>query len=380
MMPFNEEHKMFKKSVSTFVEKELRPHVEEWEAQGFTPRSVWKRCGELGFLGVTYSSDYGGANADHSYSYLLNHELGKCGSPGVALGLSVQCDMATPALAKHGSDFLKKTYLAPAISGDMICSIAVTEPGHGSDVAAIDTKAVKDGNDYVINGRKMFITNGTQADFLTLLARTTPGPGYQGMSLIVVPTKTPGVSTGKRLKKTCFPSSDTAEIILDNVRVPKEHLIGQEGKGFIYQMEQFQFERLAAVALAIGGLKRCYDLTKKYIFERQAFGQPLYKHQVTRHKMAQMLSEITLLETMSFKCIQMANHGIDFTKDVSMLKLITAQTQQRVTEECVQIHGGYGLMTEYEVARYFRDGKLLGIGGGSNEIMKEIICKMEGME
>ncbi len=377
---FDNEHKMFKKSVGEFVEKEIRPHTEEWEAQGFTPRSVWKRCGELGFLGVTYSSEYGGSGADHGYSYIFNLEMGKCGSPGVALGLSVQCDMATPALAKHGSEFLRKAYLAPAIAGDVICSIAVSEPDHGSDVAAIETKAVKDGDDYVINGRKMWITNGTQADFLTVLVRTTPGTGYQGMSLFIVPTTTPGVTPGKRLKKTCFPSSDTSEIVFDNARVSKEHLIGQEGKGFVYQMEQFQFERLAAVALALGGLKRCYELTKKYIFDRNAFGRPLSAHQVTRHKMAQMISEISMIEAMSLKCVQMASLGVDFTKDVSMLKLIAAQTQQRVAEECVQLHGGYGLITEFEVARYFRDAKLLGIGGGTNEIMKEIIAKMEGME
>jgi len=231
-----------------------------------------------------------------------------------------------------------------------------------------------------VNGRKMFITNGTQADFLTLLVRTSPATGYQGMSLLVVPTDLPGVSTGKVLKKICYPSSDTAEIILDNVRVPVENLIGQEGKGFIYQMEQFQFERLAAVAMAVGGMKRCYDLTKKYIFERSAFGKPLYKHQTIAHKMAQMLAEINAIEAYSFKCLQMANARIDFTKDVSMLKLLAAQTQQRMMEECVQIHGGYGLMSEFEVARYFRDAKLTGIGGGTNEIMKEIIVKMEGME
>ena len=380
MGPFSSEHKIFKKSVSEFVEKEIRPYVEQWEQAGKTPRSVWKRCGELGFLGITYPEEFGGAGADHTYSYIFNLEMGKCGSCGVPLGLSVQSDMATPALSKHGSTYLKETYLKPALAGDMIASIAVSEPDHGSDVAALETKAIKENNHYVVTGRKMFITNGTQSDFLTLLVRTTPGTGFAGLSLMIVPTKLPGVSVGKILRKTCYPSSDTAEIILDQVRVPVENIIGQEGKGFIYQMEQFQFERLAAVAMALGGMKRCYDLTKKYIFERTAFGKPLYKFQTVAHKMAQMLAEINGIEAYSFKCVQMANAKIDFTKDVSMLKLITAQTQQRVMEECVQIHGGYGLMAEYEVARYFRDAKLTGIGGGTNEIMKEIIVKMEGME
>ena len=380
MGPFSSEHKIFKKSVSEFVEKEIRPYVEQWEQAGKTPRSVWKRCGELGFLGITYPEEFGGAGADHTYSYIFNLEMGKCGSCGVPLGLSVQSDMATPALSKHGSTYLRETYLKPALAGDMIASIAVSEPDHGSDVAALETKAIKENNHYVVTGRKMFITNGTQSDFLTLLVRTTPGTGFAGLSLMIVPTKLPGVSVGKILRKTCYPSSDTAEIILDQVRVPVENIIGQEGKGFIYQMEQFQFERLAAVAMALGGMKRCYDLTKKYIFERTAFGKPLYKFQTVAHKMAQMLAEINGIEAYSFKCVQMANAKIDFTKDVSMLKLITAQTQQRVMEECVQIHGGYGLMAEYEVARYFRDAKLTGIGGGTNEIMKEIIVKMEGME
>lgn len=380
MGPFQEEHKIFKKSVSDFVDKEVRPYVEQWEEQGKTPRSFWKRCGELGFLGLNYSEEYGGAGADHTFSYIFNLEMAKCGSCGVALGVSVQSDMATPALAKHGSIYLKETFLRPAIKGDMICSIAVSEPNHGSDVAAIETKAVREGNHYIVNGTKMFITSGTQADFLVLLARTSPGTDYKGLSLLVIPTKTPGVSTGKPLKKICYPSSDTAEIVLENVKVPVENLIGVEGKGFLYQMEQFQFERLAAVVMALGGMKRCYEVTKKYIFERSAFGKPLYKMQVTTHKMAQMLAEISSIEAYSFKCVQMANAGIDFTKDVSMLKLLAAQTQQRVMDECAQIHGGYGLMSEYEVARYFRDAKLTAIGGGTNEIMKEIIVKMEGME
>ncbi len=380
MGPFQNEHKIFKKTVSEFVDKEVRPYIAQWEEAGLTPRSFFKRCGEMGFLGLNYAEEFGGAGADHAFSYIFNLEMAKCGSCGVALGLSVQNDMATPALAKHGNKYLKDTYLRAANKGEMIASIAVSEPNHGSDVAAIETKAVKEGDHYIVNGRKMFITNGTQSDFLTLLARTTPGTGYQGLSLFIVPTNLPGVSAGKALKKICYPSSDTTEIILNNVKISAENMIGREGAGFLYQMEQFQYERLAAVAMSLGGMKRCYELTKKYIFERSAFNKPLYKMQTIAHKMAQMAAEVNCLEAYSFKCVQMANAGIDFTKDISMLKLLAAQTQQRMMEECVQIHGGYGLMTEYEVARYFRDAKLTGIGGGTNEIMKEIIVKMEGME
>ncbi|MBT3982727.1 MAG: acyl-CoA dehydrogenase [Bacteriovoracaceae bacterium] len=380
MLGLTEEHKIFKKTVADFVKNEIRPYVETWEEEGKTPRSLWKKCGELGFLGINYPEEYGGMNADYNFTVIFHQEMGKCDSCGTALGISVQTDMATPALVKHGNEFLKETYLKPAISGDMICSIAVSEPDHGSDVAAIETRARKEGADWIINGAKTFITNGTQADWITLLARTSDAPGYQGLSLFVVPTNIPGYSTGRVLKKTCYNSSDTAEIIFEDVRVSEDHLIGKEGMGFVYQMEQFQKERLAGCVLALGAMKRCYELTKRYITERKAFGKPLFKLQTISHKMAQMISEIKLIENSVFACAMKANAGIDFTKDVSMLKLITAQSQMRVMEECVQIHGGWGLMHEYPVARYFRDAKLTGIGGGTNEIMKEIIAKMEGLE
>lgn len=380
MFGLDQEQKIFKKTVKDFVDREIRPNILDWEHAGKTPREFWQKCGKLGFLGINYPEEFGGMGADYTYTAIFLQEMGKCGSCGVALGISVQTDMATPALAKHGNKFLKERYLAPAISGDMICSIAVSEPNHGSDVAAIETRGVKKGDSWVINGTKTFITNGSQADFVTLLARTNDRPGYAGLSLFVVPTNAPGFSRGKILKKICYPSSDTAEIVLENVTVTGDHLIGEEGRGFIYQMEQFQTERLAACLLSLGGMKRVYELTKRYIGERQAFGTTLAKMQTIRHKMAQMLSEMKLVENTVFACVLKANMKMDFTKDVSMLKLVTAQIAQRMMEECVQIHGGWGLMEEYEVARYFRDAKLTGIGGGTNEIMKEIICKMEGLE
>lgn len=379
-MQFSEEHKMFKKMVRDFVDKEIRPNVEKWEDEGRTPREVWQKCGELGFLGIHYPKEVGGQGLDYSFTALFHEEMAKCGSPGVALGLCVQTDMATPALAHHGSDFLRKEYLVPAIKGEMISSIAVSEPNAGSDVASIRTQAKRDGDDWVINGTKTFITNGTQCDFICLLARTSDEPGYKGMSLFVVPSKTPGFSRGKTLKKVCFHSSDTAEIILENVRVSKDHLIGEEGKGFIYQMQQFQVERLGGCVMSLGAIKQCYQLTKKYIFEREAFGSPLVKMQTIRHKMAQMAAEISVVESAVRSCVAKSVAREDFTKEVSMLKLIMAQVQHRVMDECVQIHGGWGLMSEYEVARYFRDVKLAAIGGGTNEVMKEIISKMEGFE
>lgn len=379
LIQWTEEHELFRKTVRQFVERELRPHAEEWEVSGTTPRKVWERCGELEFLGLTYPEAYGGLGADFNYTLIFAEELAQCGSPGVALGIIVQTDMATPALARHGNEYLKQTYLAPAIRGEQICAVAVSEPACGSDVAGLQTRAIKDGDEYVISGTKMFITNGGQADFVVLLARTSDDPGHKSFSLFVVPTNTPGFSRSRLLRKTCLMSSDTAELVLEQVRIPANHLIGKENYGFMYQMEQFQQERLVAVFQMVGSMKRAYELTKTYIQQRTVFGKRLSQMQVTRHKMAQMLSEIACIDGMAWLCAQQATRGEDYSKEVSMLKLLAAQTQQRVTEECVQLHGGYGLMVEYEVARYFRDAKLSSIGGGSNEVMKEIIAKMEGL-
>lgn len=380
MLKLTEEHLLFKESVKNFVDKEIRENVLEWEDVGRTPKKVWRRCGEMGFLGINYPEKFGGMGLDFSYTSIFHQEMAKCGSLGVALGLSVQTDMATPAIAKYGSDFLRENYLVPAIKGNKICAIAVSEPDAGSDVSAIRTRARKNGDSWVIDGQKTFITNGSQADFITLLARTNEDTGYKGLSLFVVPTDLEGFSCGKILKKTCYQSSDTAEISFNSLKLSKDHLIGEEGRGFLYQMEQFQLERLAVCFLSLGCLKRCYSVTKRYVKERNAFGRPLIGLQTIRHKLAQMLSEISLLENSINTVVAKINQGFDITKDVSMLKLVAAQIQQRQLEECVQIHGGWGLMQEYEVARYFRDSKLLGIGGGTSEIMKEIICKMEGLE
>lgn len=379
LVEWTEEHKLFRETVRKFVDKEIRPYVLDWEKAGHTPRAIWKRCGEMGFLGINYPKEFGGQDSDYIFNLIFQEELARCGSLGAALGICVQTDMATPAIHLWGSDYLKRAFLRPAILGDMICSIAVTEPGCGSDVAGLTTRAVRDGHCWVINGRKVFITNGTQADFLTLLARTSDKRGTHSFSLFVVPTNIQGVNVGRVMRKTCYHASDTAEILLEDVRIPYENLIGEEGEGFVYQMKQFQFERLAASIQMIGAMKRSYDLTKEYIRHRVAFGQKLGQMQVTRFKMAQMLAEITAVESLAHVCGEKASKGEDFTTFVSMLKLLTSETLQRVTGECVQLHGGYGLMEEVEVARYFRDSKLGSIGGGASEVMKEIICRAEGI-
>ncbi|HEX4923734.1 MAG TPA: acyl-CoA dehydrogenase family protein [Bdellovibrionales bacterium] len=379
MIEFTEEHELFRDTVRKFIDKEIRPFAEQWEDAGRTPRSVWKRCGEMGFLGLSYPEEVGGMGADFRYNYIFAEEMGRCGSPGVATGIAVQSDMATPALVEHGNKFLRETYLKPAISGDMICSIAVTEPNCGSDVAGLQTRAVRDGDDYVINGRKTFITNGTQADFIVCLARTSDKPGHHCFSLIVVPTKTRGFSVGKVLKKISHPSSDTTELVLQDVRVSKDHLIGEEGEGFIYQMRQFQYERLAAIGNAIGMMKRGYEITKEYCRQRETFGKPLIQRQVVQHKLAEMYAEITMIETLALRCVELAVQKKDFSKLCTVLKLQGARAKLNVLEQCVQLHGGYGLMQEYEVARYYRDSKLTTIGGGANEVMLEILAKMENI-
>jgi len=374
-----DEQKLFRKQVSQFVDREIRPHVDEWELQGRTPSSLWKRCGDLGYLGLGYPESLGGQGGDSHYSRIFFEELAGCGSLGVCLGILVQTHMATPAIAEKGSPKLIEKILKPALRGEKIGAIAVTEPDCGSDVAGLLTKAIKqaDGS-YLISGTKMFVTNGIQADFYTILARSSDEPGYNSYSLFALPSDLPGIKCGNPLKKTCFLSSETAEIVFEKVQVASEYLIGEEGKGFKYQMEQFQFERLGSLFMMVGTVKRVYELAKKYASQRNVFGKRLIQHQVTRHKLAQMLSEISLLESISFQCTEKARRGEEFTKEVSMAKLMGAQIQQRICEEGVQIHGGYGLMQEFEVARYFRDSKLASIGGGSNEVMKEIISKLEG--
>jgi len=376
LFPYSEEHLLFRRQVRSFIDKEIRPFVETWEENELTPKDIWKRCGELGFLGAGYPEEVGGSGGDQRFAQIFCEEMGGCGSSGVCLGIMVQTHMATPILFLEGSDYIKENYLKPALRGEMLTSIAVTEPDCGSDVAGLRTKAVKDGKFFKLNGSKMFVTNGTQSDFLTLLARTSDEEGYNSFSLFVVPTNLRGIDR-KKLKKTCYPSSDTALITFSDVLVPEENLIGEEGKGFQYQMKQFQHERLAACHMMVGTMKRAYKITKKYTKERNAFGKILCDHQVTRHKLAQMHAEITMIESLAIHCTDMALRGEDFTKAVTMLKLVGGQLQQKVMAECVQIHGGYGLMQEFEVARYFRDSKLATIGGGSNEVMKEIISKME---
>jgi len=376
--PFTEEHELFRSTLQAFLAKEITPHVEEWERQELVPRWVWKRMGEMGFLGLRYPEEYGGAAADYWYTVVLAEELARVPAGGVGMGITVQTDMATPALARYGAHELKKKFLEPAIRGDYICSIAVSEPGAGSDVASIQTRARREGDCYVVNGRKMFITNGTQADFITTLVKTDSDKGHRGFTLLVVPTDLPGFSVGRKLRKLGNHCSDTAELVLDDVRVPVEYRIGEEGMGFVYQMQQFQDERLIACVSALSGAGAAYERTKEYTRQRHVFGRPICGFQVNQHKFVDMLTQLTALRSMVYECCSRFAAGEDVTKQISMCKLFAGQVSKFVIDTCLQLHGGYGYMEEFPISRAYRDNRLFTIGGGSDEVMKEIVAKLEG--
>ncbi len=377
-MKFTQEHQMFRQSVRKFVENEINPYVDAWEAaEEFPSHELFKKMGDLGFLGPSYPEEVGGLGLDYSYNVVLAEEMSRIKCAGVPMAIAVQTDMATPALAAFGSDELKQDFLAPAIRGEMVAAIAVSEPGAGSDVAAISTRADSDGDDYIINGSKIYITNGCKADWLCLLARTSPGSGFRGMSLIVVPTKTPGVSVSRKLKKMGNLSSDTAELHFENVRVPKRYCIGQEGMGFILQMQQFQKERLIGSIMGAEGAEQIVRMTIRYCKERKTFGQPLIDNQWIHFHIAELLTEIECLRQLNYSCARRLIEGEDVTREVSMAKLKAGRLVRQVADTCIQFHGGMGYMEDYPMARYFRDARLISIGGGADEIMLGIIAKYE---
>jgi citronellyl-CoA dehydrogenase len=381
--PFTAEHEMFRKTVRNFVEKEINPHADEWEAAEIAPlHDLFKKMGDLGFLGLSYPGEYGGANADLWFTVVLCEELGRASCGGVPMAILVQTDMATPALAKYGSHELKKRYLEPAIRGEAVVSIAVTEPDAGSDVASIQTRAVRDGDDYVINGSKMFITNGTQADWICLLARTSGGQDYHGMSLIIVPTNTPGFHVSKKLKKLGNHSSDTALLMFEDMRVPVSNRIGEEGMGFYLQMEQFQMERLVAGIAGVAGGEMAVRETIKYCQQRRAFHKPLIANQWIQFKLGELLTEIEAAKHLNYYCaglIEAGADGLEITRIASMCKLKVGRLMREVADTCLQFYGGMGYMEETPISRYFRDSRLTSIGGGADEIMLRIISQLENM-
>ena len=377
---FTAEHEAFRRVVRRFVETEINPHIEAWEAARIWPaREVLKKMGNLGLLGLNYPEAYGGGGVDYWYSAVLLEELGRADCAAVPMGIAVHTDMATPALAEFGSEELKRRFLAPAIAGDLVAAIGVSEPDAGSDVAAIRTRAVADGDDYVINGSKMWITNGTQADFVTLLARTSGERGFRGMSLIVVPTDTPGFHVSRKLEKLGNHASDTAILTFEEMRVPQANRIGEEGLGFMLQMKQFQRERLAGSLMSTAGMEKIIRLTIAYCRERHTFGRPLIDNQVIHFRLCELLTEVEALCQLNYHCVRLLVAGEDVTKEVSMAKLKAGRLAREVADSCLQFHGGMGYVEEYPMARYFRDARLLSIGGGADEIMLGIIAKYENI-
>jgi len=378
-MYFTKDHELVRRAVRNFVNKEINPYVDEWEEEGIAPlHEIFKKMGDLDFLGIRYDPKYGGQGLDYWYELVFLEELARINCGGVPMAIMVQTNMSTPAIDEFGSEYLKETYLKPAIAGDVVSAIAVTEPDAGSDVAAIKTFAKKDGDSYILNGSKTFITNGTQADFLTLLARTSDDPGYRSFSLFVVPTNLPGFQVSKKLDKMGMRSSDTAELFFDDMRIPAENLIGQEGEGFIYQMMTFQHERFCVLPWCYISTKNVINETIDHLRKRVVFGKPLITKQVLRHRLVDWLTEIELIRQLTYHIVRMKMEGQDPTKEISMGKLFGARLMNNVMDGCLQMFGGMGYMNEMRISRAFRDSRLLSIGGGASEVMSEIIAKLEG--
>ena len=378
-MILTQEHREIYDGVKKFVINELNPNIPQWEKDGIWPaREVLKKMGDLGYLGINKPESVGGLGLDYSYEVMFAQAMGNsiCGSLPMAIG--VITDMATPALERFGSKALKEEFLKPVVAGEQVCSIAVSEASAGSDVAGIKTTAVKDGDDYIINGSKRWITNGTQADWACVLANTSEGKVHQNKSLIIVPLDAKGVDRKTKLDKLGQRSSDTAIIFFDQVRVPVRNLIGQEGKGFIYQMEQFQHERLFLSASILVAMEKCIEETATYTRQRQAFGGVILDNQVVQFRLAQLQTEIEALRALIHRAAEKMLAGEDVTLLASMAKLRAGQLGREVPDSCLQYWGGQGFMWENYVAQMYRDLRLHAIGGGADEVMLGIISKRLG--
>ncbi|OGP83714.1 MAG: acyl-CoA dehydrogenase [Deltaproteobacteria bacterium RBG_13_65_10] len=373
---FTEDHEIFRRTLRNFCENELAPHAQEWERDEIFPRWVFNRFGEMGFFGIRYPEDVGGSGLDYWYTVVYAEDLPRCRTGGLPMAMMVQSEMATPIIDKVGTKEQREEFLAPAIRGEKIAALGVTEPNAGSDVARIRTTAKRDGDDYLINGSKTFITNGTRADFITLAVKTRPEEGFHGVSVFLVPTNLPGYTVTRKLKKMGNHSSDTAEIHLDNVRVPGRYLLGEENSGFYYIMQNFQGERLIGAISALAGAELTLLKTIDYCQQREVFGRPISKFQVNRHKIVDMATKIEAARQLNYHCADLYNQDVNCVKEISMAKIFAGELAIEVAHHCVQLHGGYGYMDEYDVSRAYRDSRLITIGGGTSEVMKEIISKL----
>jgi citronellyl-CoA dehydrogenase len=375
--PFTAEHEAFRKTVRTFVEKELTPHALEWDRAGIFPREVFTKCAELGFFGINHDPAYGGSGLDYWYVTAFTEELTRSRNAGVNMALLVQSQMATPIINEIGTDEQKREFLAPALAGEKIAALGVSEPGCGSDVANLQTTARRDGDDYVINGSKMWITNGTRADFITLAVRTG-GPGYGGISLVTFPTDVKGFGVSKKLDKVGNLSSDTAILFFEDCRIPTRYVLGQENEGFYHIMTNFQGERLVGALSAVSAMDRMLEDALEYGKERQAFGRPLIGFQVWRHKFVEHLTSIEAARRLTYHAVDLFDRKENPVREISMAKLFAGDLAQKVAYDVQQFFGGMGYIEETHIARAWRDIRLITIGGGTSEVMKEILSKMAG--
>ncbi|MBN1365947.1 MAG: acyl-CoA dehydrogenase family protein [Syntrophaceae bacterium] len=369
---FKEEHEILRSSVRTLVKKGITPNIEKWEEAGEFPRELYKIAGDMGYLGMGFPEEVGGTPGDIFLKIVMLEELMRCGSAGLVAGLG-SLDIALPPIVRRGTPSQKERFVKPVLRGEKIAALAVTEPGGGSDVASLKTRAVRDGDFFVVNGSKTFITSGARADQITCAVRTG-NAGAHGISFLIIESDTPGYSTGSPLKKTGWWASDTAEIFFDNCKVPVENLIGKENNGFSIIMENFQMERLMLSVMANMTAQIALEESIKYAGERTAFGQPLKGFQVTRHKLADMATLVEASREFTYRVAAKMNAGINQLKEISMAKVFSCNVSDRVTYDAVQIFGGYGFMRGYLVERLYRDNRILSIGGGTTEIMKEIIA------
>jgi acyl-CoA dehydrogenase len=373
-----DEHEMLRRTVRAFVEKEVAPQVDDWEAAGRIPRAFWRRLGELGLLGLEFPTEYGGAGGDFLSSVVLGEEMARCRSGGVAFSVLVHTDMSSPWLTRYGTDAQKRRYLPGIVSGETVCALGITEPGTGSDMASISTRAVRDGDHYRLTGSKIFITNGVYGDLYFVAARTGPGTPdrrHAGISMFLVERDTPGFTVSRRLDKMGMRASDTAELSLQDCPVPAENLLGEEGRGFHQLAAGLQRERIMAAVLALSGAGQALEDTLAYVRERHAFGEPLATKQALRHRVADMATEIEAARHLVYHAAALYTAGRDCVTEVSMAKLFATEVANRVAYQAVQLHGGYGYMSEFPVERFFRDVRLWTIASGTSEIMREIVAK-----
>jgi len=375
---FNDEHEMLRRSIHAFVEKEIVPRAAEWEAAGRIPRELWRRLGELGFLGLEFPTEYGGSGADFLASVVLGEEMARCRSGGVAFSVLVHTDMSSPWLTRFGTDAQKRKYLPGIIRGETVCALGITEPGAGSDMAGLATRAVRDDDVYRITGNKIFITNGVYGDLYFVAARTdagTPDRRHAGISMFLVERGLPGFTVSRKLDKMGMRASDTAELAFHDCPVPAENLLGVEGRGFQQLAAGLQRERLMAAVLARSGAEQALEDTMSYLRERTAFGEPLAQRQVLRHRVADLATELAAARELVYHAVSLFAAGEECVREVSMAKLFATEVANHVAGEAVQMHGGYGYMREFPVEGFFRDVRLWTIASGTSEVMREIIAK-----